>query len=479
MITGSKEENITNTNKLNTMKTRFTLILVALFMSFNVGFAQQDEECIINLTSMNDDVKSQKFDEAYGSFMKVRNKCPKFNYAIYAYGEKILKHKIENASGAEKIEFINDFMKLLDEGLENFPDKYTMGGNLQDKAMMRYEYREELGLSNKQVYDAFDELYKKAPESFNNPKGLYVYFSTIVDIYEAKEVEVIDVFNKYDDVSDKIGQEIDNYTQLLNPLVEKEEAGEELSTRDAQYKKQYENYLANYALISDNIDKKLGVLANCDVLIPLYKRDFDKYRGDAEWLKRAVNRMFAKECTDDPLYVNLVKAYDAAAPSADTKYFVYNLLMKQGKKNEAKPYLMQSYDLETNKLKKSNLAMRFGKSLRAQGNFGEARSFFQKSLSLSPSNGRAHLEIAQMYAASANNCGDSNFNKRAVFWLAAAEARKAGRVDANLKTYAEKLAASYDGNAPQRSEIFSASNGGKTIKIGCWIGLSVTVPKVD
>ena len=460
------------------MKTKVTLILLTLFFSFNVGFAQQDEECMINLTLMSDYAKTKKFDEAYEPFMKVRSKCPKCNYAIYFYGERILKGKIETASGAAKVDLINDLMKLWDEGLANFPDKYTAGGNLQDKAMFKYEQRDALGYGNKQVYDMFDELYKKSPESFTNPRGLYAYFSTIVDMYNAKEVEVQDVFNKYDDVIDKIGQEVDNYTQMLNPLVEKEEAGETLDAKNAQTKKSYENYLENYEKISGSIDSKLGILANCEVLIPLYKRDFDKYKDDAVWLKRAVNRMFNKECTDDPLYVDLVKAYDESSPSADTKYFVYNLLMKQGKEKEAKPYLDQSYDLEKNPLKKSQLAMRFGKSLRKQGNFGAARNYFQKSLELNPSNGRAHAEIAQMYAASANSCGDDHFTKRAVFWLAAAEARKAGRVDANLKSYSEKLAESYEGSAPTRAEIFQKGNGGEVIRIGCWISLRVTVPKI-
>ena len=460
------------------MKTRVTLILLALFLSFNVSFAQQDEECMINLTMMSDYVKSKKFEEGYEPFTKLRNKCPKFNYAIYAYGDRILKYKIENSTGADQVNYINDLMKLWDEGLANFPDKYTAGGNLQDKAMLQYDNREVLGLGNKEVYGVFDALYKKSPESFTNPKGLYVYFSTIVDMFDAKEVEVQDVFNKYDDVIDKIGQEIDNYTQMLNPLVQKEEAGTELDKKEAQSKKQYENYLENYEKISGSIDSKLGKLANCEVLVPLYKRDFEKYKNDAVWLKRAVNRMFTKECTDDPLYVDLVKAYDASAPSADTKYFVYNLLMSQGKEKEAKPYLDQSYDLEKNPLKKSQLAMRFGRSLKKQGNYGAARDYFYKSLSLNPSNGRAHIEIASMYAASANSCGDSTFNKRAVYWLAASEARKAGRIDGNLKSYSEELARSYDGMAPQKSDIFTAGNGGEVIRIGCWIGSSVTVPKI-
>jgi len=81
-----------------------------------------------------------------------------------------------------------------------------------------------------------------------------------------------------------------------------------------------------------------------------------------------------------------------------------------------------------------------------------------------------------MYAKSANNCGDTNFNKRAVFWLAASTAEKAGRVDGRLRSTASKTAASYRGSAPSKSDIFSAGNKGQTIKIGCWIGRSVKVP---
>ena len=64
-----------------------------------------------------------------------------------------------------------------------------------------------------------------------------------------------------------------------------------------------------------------------------------------------------------------------------------------------------------------------------------------------------------MYAASANSCGDTNFNKRAVYWLAADEARKAGRVDATQQGNANQSAASYVAKAPTKAEIFSSGNG--------------------
>ena len=81
-----------------------------------------------------------------------------------------------------------------------------------------------------------------------------------------------------------------------------------------------------------------------------------------------------------------------------------------------------------------------------------------------------------MYASSANNCGDSVFNKRAVYWLAANTAERAGRVSPSLAKTANGTAASYRGKAPDKSMIFQQNKAGTTVKIGCWIGRSVKVP---
>ncbi len=478
MIDGSKKENMINRLMNNTMKTRIILVVAALLLSFNYSFAQQDEECMTNLTIFTDYYKSKKMNEAYEPWMKVRTKCPKFNRAIYVYGEKILKHKIENSTGAEKVGYLNDLMKLWDEALVNFPSNYTKGGILSDKGELLYDFKQDLNATNKKIYDMLDRAYKEDVENFKSPRALYIYFSTVVDMHDSKEVEVQSVFNKYDDVSEKISKEMDNYTLLMNPLVEKEEAGTALTSKEEQYKESYESYLENYSNISGSMDTKMGQLANCENLIPLYKRDFEQNKSNAEWLQRSVSRMYNKECTDDPLYTELVKAYDAAAPSADTKYFVANLLFSQGKTSEGNKYLDEAYDLEKDPLKKAKRAYDIGKSLRKKGQYGSARTYFQKALSLSPSMGRAYLEIAQMYAASANDCGTTVFNKRAVYWLAASEARKAAKVDGSLQSYANQLADSYDGKAPTRADIFTEGNEGQTITIGCWIGSSVKVPKL-
>jgi hypothetical protein len=477
MIDGFKKENITNVN-YKKMKTRITLIIAALLMATNFGFAQQDEECMLNLTLMNDYVKSKKYDEAYEPWMKVRNKCPKFNIAIYKYGEKILDHKIDKSTDADKKPFIEDYMLLLDQGGVNFSSKYPKGKIEEKKALLNYENRKALALTDMQIFEAFDNVYKNHKADFTSTKGLYVYFTKTVDLFKAGKFEIQRVFDKYDDVNDQLEDLNDQYSKKLNALIEKETAGTALTKKEGKYKTYYGQKLEANDKIGGSLDAYIGELANCENLIPLYKKDFEMNKTNGAWLKRAVSKMYNKECTDDPLYIELVKAYDQADPSADTKYFVSTVLRKEGKIAEADRYLKESYDMQTDPIKKARMAKKTANDFKKRGSFGSARKYYREALKLNPSDGTPHLYIANMYAKSANNCGDNAFNKRAVFWYAAQEARKAGQVDSRLKSTAAKTAASYEGNAPTKAEIFSENMAGKTITIGCWIGGSVKVPSL-
>ncbi|MGC6432251.1 MAG: tetratricopeptide repeat protein [Jejuia sp.] len=462
------------------MKTKITLLtfLFTFLIAGVNGVSAQNEEQMAKLSIMTEYAKAKNYEAAYKPFMELRAENPKFNRAIYVYGEKILDHKIENSTGAEQVDFINDLAKLWEERIEHYPSKTPKGEYAAKACQLLFDNKSVLGKSDEELYECFDAAYQADKKTFKNPKSLYTYFYLMVKLYDAGKKPAKDLFNKYDDVIEKIEEEVQNASQRLNKLVEKEESGTPLTSKDAKYKKYYGQVLNAYDKISGSIDTQLGDRANCENLIPLYTKDFEEYATDAVWLKRAVSRMYNKECTDDPLYEKLVKAYDATAPSADTKYFVATILLKNGKTSEAESYLKEAYDLETDTFKKAKLANRIGLILKKKGRYGQARGYFRNSLKLNPSNGRPHLSIAAMYAASAKNCGDTNFNKRAVYWYAAQEARKASRVDPTLKKAAAQSAANYEAKAPQTSEIFTEGNAGQVIKIGCWIGGSVTVPKI-
>ncbi|NMH88414.1 tetratricopeptide repeat protein [Flavivirga algicola] len=460
------------------MKTKITL-LTLLFIGLNISFAQQDEECMTKLSIFHEYVKAKNYDAAYEPWMAVRNKCPKFNNAIYIDGEKILNHKIKKATVAtDKVNYINDLLKLWEQRAMYFASKTKKGEYAAKACQLMYDNRKVLNKTKEELYECYDAAYKLDKATFTNPKSLYTYFSLMVDLYDAKKKPAKDLFNKYDDVVEKVEEEVKNYSEKLNKLIEKEDAGTALTKKEGKFKKFYESYLKAYDQISGSIDQKLGDRANCENLIPLYKKDFEAHKNDAVWLQRAAGKMSEKDCTDDPLFFDLVNAYHKLSPSANSAYYLGILKDKQKKSNEAIKFYEQAISLETDKFKKAKLYNRIALKLKAKHRYGKARNYFRQALKLNPSNGRPYLSIAAMYAASANNCGDSNFNKRAVYWLAAKEARKAARVDPTQKKNSAKSVANYEAKAPQKSEIFSSGRSGEVIKIGCWIGASVTVPKI-
>lgn len=236
--------------------------------------------------------------------------------------------------------------------------------------------------------------------------------------------------------------------------------------------------MSNYNKIKGSINAKLGQRADCDNLIPLYQKDFENKKGDIEWLKNAAARLYGKECTDSQLFIKLVEAQHNLEPSAKSALYLGKLAEERGDSNKALQYYNQSAELETNPSDKARVYYVLGNSYKNKGQYSTARSFYRKALNNKASMGAAYLQIAAMYAASANDCGNDSFEKRAVYWLAADYAERAGSVNASLKKDAQNAAASYRARAPQRQDIFTSGRGGETISFSCWIGESVRVPEV-
>ncbi|MDN3664435.1 hypothetical protein ACFFU1_14070 [Algibacter miyuki] len=460
------------------MKTKITLLLTFLFVSTSALIAQDNQEDMAKLSIMSEYAKSKNYEAAYTPFMELRAKNPSYSRAIYVYGEKILEDKIEKAPEAEKVAYINDLLKLWEERAQYFASKTPAGEYGAMACQLKYDNKVALSLTNEELYACFDAAYKADKDTFTNPKSLYTYFSLMVDLYDAKQKSAAELFNKYDDVAEKVEGEVENYSKKLNALIEKDSTGASLTSKEKSIKRSSESYLKAYDQISSGIDNKLGSRANCENLIPLYEKDFEENKTNAVWLQRAAGKMSEKDCTDDPLFFKLVNAYHEISPSANSAYYLGILKDKEGKNSEAIAFYKQAIDLESDDFKKAKLNNKIGIKLKSRGNYGQARGYFRQSLKLNPSNGRPHLSIAAMYAASANNCGDTNFNKRAVYWLAADEARKAARVDPTLKKASAASVANYMAKAPAKADIFSCGCSGQSIKIGCWIGASITVPSI-
>ena len=454
--------------------------LVVIVFNINYVISQASEDCVQTLSIFAEFAKVKNYDSAFEPWMMVRENCSKLNPAIYSYGERILKDKIKKTSGDEKEFFKKDLLKLYDEWVENFPkqrNKTVIGKIISSKAQAMLDYE----MSDlKTVYEVFDDAFKLDAESFSNPKYLYNYFKTLYNRYKNNEngVSMELLINKYEELSEKFDNESVKLSKKLDVILKKEDEGSVITSRETRNKRAYESQSNAIGTFLRNLDLIIQKEATCENLVPLYRKNFEEKKNDVVWLKRAVNRMDGKECSDDPFFVTLVETWYGIEQSAGTAYYLGLLKDKTGESNEALKYYKESIALETDKYKKAKILLKISNRFKKVGRKVSARTYALRALSNQPSLGRAYLLIASLYADSVNDCGENQFNKRAVYWLAAQTASKAGKVDASLKKSSSKAVKSYNGRAPTKTDIFTEGNEGSVIKIDCWIKSSVKVPKL-
>lgn len=473
MINGLKNENLINYYNPS-MKTK--ILTVFLLTALSSGFLNAQTDCNRKLALFSQNAKTKQYKEAKSYYDVLIKDCQDANLAIYQYGDRMFKALVDETKGAEKDSLVQGWINNYKLRLKNFPSKTKKGQTHAHIAQVMYD--NGIGTKEEQ-YKAFDQAWKEDNGSFNSPKSLYTYFSLLVDLQDAGKRDLQDVFEKYDELNKKIDEVSAEQAKRADPLIKKQENGEELTNDEKRTLKNSEIYLKNFSIVQQSVDGKLGQRADCDNLIPLYEKDFEEKKEDLDWLEIATKRLSAKDCTDDPMFVKLVTAQNDLKPSAETALYLGQLAEKDGNAKKAMKYYNQSAELQEDPSARAKVYYKIASNYKNKGNLSNARSFYRKALNEQPSLGQAYLKIASMYANSANSCGDNVFNKRAVYWLAAEVAARAGRVNPALKSSANKAAAAYRGRAPQKSDIFQKGvKEGSTINIGCWIGESVRVPSI-
>ncbi len=455
------------------MKKNLILLTLAVLGVTGISFGKgQNPECMTNLSIYSEHVKVKNYDAAYSPWKMVYETCPDLNRANFTYGERILKDKIKKSSGAEKDGFIQDLLTLYDASRQYYPAKFTPAGVAEDKAILLYDNKMA---SDEELYKMLDDAFQNDRKNIKNPKALYLYFSSLVDLHNAGKKDLQSVFDTYDDVTEKIEEENKKLTDRIKQLLPKEDAGT-LTSKEKRQLKVASTNSASYGKIAASIDTKLGALADCGNLIPLYQKNFENKKGDLIWVKRAVVRMYNKGCTDDALFQQLFEAQLALEPSADAFFYGGTLKQKAGDLKGAVADWNKAVEMETDTDRKSDILYRIAAAVRKRSK-SQSRSYALKAIEANPANGKAYLLIANLYATSANECGETPFEKRAIYWRAAEMARKAARVDPSLSGRANKSAASYSAKAPSKTDIFNSGMAGQMLSFSkCWVGGSVKVP---
>jgi len=446
---------ITNRLKLEKMKT-LTAFLVTTFCVCMNGISTAQNDCNTTLSLFAENVKMKRFTEATPQLAFLRQNCPTLNYAIYALGEKVIGHQLKQTKTKQPMAL--ELIQLYKDRIELFPEKTEKGTFLPKigETMLNYH----IG-TLKEQYDLFDEAFKTDPVNFTNPKQLYWYFELYYKIYVSKkhEISLEDLLEKYETIHKKFKYERE---QLYK------------TTKDAENK--------NIVAI-DIFLKKITMLvekeATCETLLPMYKKKFEAYKNNAEWMRSVARKLDAKDCKEDALFIKLIEAIDVAEPTAESKFLLYEMHSQKGNTAKAKTYLDQYFKLETDILKKGNMLNNLGIEAAKKGNKSTARTYYLEAIEINPSSGKSYLNLAKLYGSSANECGTKEFTKRAIYWKATEMARKAAQVDASIKKEANELIPYYMERAPSKKETFNEGyKGGEKIEMKCWVGGYVIVPKL-
>ena len=438
------------------------------------------DECLEQLSIFAESAKIKNYQAAYEPWKTVLDNCPTLSLATYQYGEIILKDFIKKSESEEdKSKYLNDLLSLYDQWAENFPERKgvrQIGKIYSSKGQAMLDN----GIKDKElIYDTFDYAFKNDPVSFTNPKSLAYYFQTGYDLYKVgSKINLETLFEKYEELTEKFEFLKTNISKNIDIILKKEESGTALTSKEVRNKRIYDTNSNAVSAYLQLIDQLIAKEATCDILIPLYTKNFEENKNNPLWIRRAAGRLDGKDCSDDPLFVTLVEQLHSLEPSADSAYYLGILNDKQGNSEDALKYYQESVSLQTDNYKKANILYKIAVKFKNAGRRVSARNYAEQALSYQPSLGRAYLLIANMYADSANGCGDTQFNKRAVFWLAAQTAVKAGRVDASLKKLSDRTAAAFNGRAPSKTDIFTEGNQGTSITFSCWIGRSIKVPSL-
>ena len=449
------------------MKKRI-ILLVNLFLFLGLQLVNaQANECTIKYNLFKGDYQSKKYDDAFVNWMFLMDNCQKLSINTYKLGDKLAQIRFKDA--ADKTEAAALVKRVYQQRLENFPTK--------DPAKVHSDYATFLVknklASDDEVFEILQLAYSIDPNRMS-VKNIYRYFQGITDAN--KDTNPQKVFDTYDDVLESVGEKLIDYAKKLKVLNDKVEAGQELDKKEKRRLRAYTINSKALGQVESGLDNIIIALSTCDRLIPLYERDFEINKTNAKWLKRAVSRMFNKECTDDPLFEKLAIAYAEASPSADAYSFVAGVLANKGDVSGAEEMRMKAFELETDLFKKANFKLKFAQSAKKRGQKSKARQLAREAISLNPNMGRAYLFIASLYATSVNSCGTNEFEKRMTYVAAYNKAVKASKVDPSMSSVARKFIRNYKANFPSKKVIFTEGvKEGDTFKVKCWINESVKI----
>lgn len=419
-------------------------------------YGKDSATCVMNLSLYREFYKQWKASgyknnaiyDAIGSWRWVFNNCPQARQNTYIDGNNMMEFLMKQAKTDEaKSAYIDTMMMIYDKRIKYFGrEGYVLGRKGTD--LFKYapeEYEKAYHIFKKSV-----DLRGKQSESF----VLVYYFRTVSKMVDAGKLEKAEIVEVYDQLSEIIDYNI------------------EASKNDPQDLSAWEN-------VKGNIELSFEPYATCEDLISIYSKKFEEAPEDVELLKKITDMLDKKGCTESELFFDASVKLNELEPSPNSSYMIAKMLVKKEQTSEALPYLEDALQIDDDETK-ADIYLLMADVYRKMNNYPTARKYARQALDLRPNEGHAYLIIGDMYANSADECGNNEMSKKAAYWVAVDMYQMAKKVDEELADIAQKRIEVYSQQFPKTETVFFYDlKEGDSYTVECWINERTTVRTVD
>ena len=421
-------------------------------------YGEDSATCVMNLSLYREFYKQWKqskytstssLNDALKSWRWVYQNCPKATENIYVDGVKMFSYKIKKAKEASLKEgLIDTLMSVYDQRIKYFPIHYktkkSQVGKILGRKGVDY-YKLDPSKNYLKTYEILNEAIELDAENAKGPVYIY-FFRSVTKMAQKGDTDTTKVVDTYDMISDYVDANLSKYEKAGKP-------------------KKCEEWLN----IKGNIENTFEPFANCTDLVRIYQKKYDADPENIELLKKITKLLDKKDCIDSKLYFSATVSLHKLAPSPESAYLIGKMMLVDKKYNEAVPYLEEAIKME-NETRAYKALIFLAEDFHSLNQLEKARSVALKAAKLNPSAGKPYIIIGDLYASSANKCGNDELTKKVAYWAAVDKYRKARNVEPELAESMSKRIGRYQKYFPPTELLFFHNlNEGDSYKVECWI----------
>jgi len=407
--------------------------------------------CVRNWSLYAEYHRQRNYEMAWEPWKYMFESCPLATKNIYLHGASMVRYFYANEIDADKRDaWVDTLMMIYDQRIEYFGEEgYVLGRQAADLYQLKPNNVQELFDLTERSID-IQGMATEAPV-------LLINFQSTIRLVEAGMKETDAIIERFDRATDIIDFNLEH-----NP-------------EDERF----------YVPAKNNIRSMFEPYATCESLTQVFGPRFEENPGNVELLERITEMLDNAGCTDEELYFLATQQLHKLQPNAESAFLMGRLHNNREEYEAAVRYFQEAADLYQDEDPEANLDRIFRSywlmaeiTYRQLRRMPQARNYARQAHEVNPNDGRPLILIGEMYAASANECGDDEFTEKTAYWPAVDKFIQAVNVaeDPEVKERAQQMADTYRQYFPDGELIFfHGYSEGDSYRVECWINRNTRI----